>query len=64
MGRRWGKTVLGASLVCSYAATGGRYAWVVPEYKNGRPLWRMVRQAMVPLAAKRRVHISETERTV
>ncbi|MGZ3637334.1 MAG: phage terminase large subunit family protein [Ktedonobacterales bacterium] len=64
MGRRWGKTVLGASLVCSYAATGGRCAWVVPEYKNGRPLWRMVRQAMAPLAAKRRVRISETERTV
>src|SRR5437879_5876088 len=62
MGRRWGKTVLGASLVCSHARRGGRCAWVVPEYKNGRPLWRMVRQAMAPLKAKGRVRISETER--
>lgn len=64
MGRRWGKTVLGASLVCSHARRGGRCAWVVPEYKNGRPLWRMVRQAMAPMAARGRVRISETQRTV
>ena len=64
MGRRWGKTVLGASVVCQFARRGGRCAWVVPEYKNGRPLWRMVRQVMAPLAAKGWVRISETQRTV
>lgn len=40
MGRRWGKTVLGGALTGNVLRQHGATAWVVPEYKNSRPLWR------------------------
>jgi phage terminase large subunit-like protein len=46
MGRRWGKTVLGGAMAISVAAAGGLVAWGAPEYKNTRPLWRMVEQRL------------------
>lgn len=48
MGRRWGKTVLGGDLALSTASNGGKVAWVVPEYKNGRALWRWCEQVISP----------------
>lgn len=64
MGRRWGKTVLGEVLCTTFAARGGHVAWVVPTYKNGRPLWRMLRRTLAPLKAAGLVRINEAERTV
>jgi phage terminase large subunit-like protein len=48
MGRRWGKTVLGGAMAISVAAAGGLVAWGAPEYKNTRPLWRMVESRLAP----------------
>lgn len=42
MGRRWGKTVLGGAAALGTAAAGGSVAWCAPQYKNTRPLWRVV----------------------
>jgi phage terminase large subunit-like protein len=62
-GRRWGKTVLGGVLALLVANAGGRVAWVVPTYRNGRPLWRWVEQAVAPLASVG-VERNRTERVV
>lgn len=48
MGRRWGKTILGGALALSTASQGGKVAWVVPQYKNGRTLWRWVESTVAP----------------
>ena len=64
MGRRWGKTVLGLVLVVTFAAAGGHVAWVVPEYKNGRPLWRSLRSTFAPLRRLGIVKINDTDRTI
>lgn len=48
MGRRWGKTILGGALALSTASKGGKVAWVVPQYKNGRTLWRWVESTVAP----------------
>lgn len=42
MGRRWGKTMMAGSVSLACAANGAAVAWVVPTYRNARPLWRMV----------------------
>ena len=63
MGRRWGKTVLGEVLCVTFAARGGKVAWVVPTYKNGRPLWRMIRRVLAPLSVAGVVRINEQDRT-
>src|SRR5580765_76042 len=47
-GRRWGKTVLGAVLAVTAARDDKRVAWIVPNYGNGRPLWRQVERALAP----------------
>src|SRR4029077_1436162 len=47
-GRRWGKTVLGAVLAVTSARDDLRVAWIVPNYGNGRPLWRQVERALAP----------------
>lgn len=39
-GRRWGKSVLGGVITGNTIRQHGAAAWVVPEYKNSRPLWR------------------------
>jgi hypothetical protein len=61
MGRRWGKTIMSGAIAVSTAAAGGRVAWVVPTYKNGRPLWRFVKQAVRGL---KEVRANETERII
>lgn len=63
MGRRWGKTVLGGALALSTASSGGKVAWVVPEYKNGRALWRWCENTVAPLK-KYKVSSNRSERTV
>jgi hypothetical protein len=64
MGRRWGKSVLGGVLSLSVAGAGGKVAWVVPTYMNGRPLWRWVMQFVGPLKAGKFVRTNISDRTV
>lgn len=42
----------------------GRAAWVVPEYKNGRALWRYANSVCAPLAAAGYMSISKSERII
>lgn len=64
MGRRWGKSVLGGALVLNVLRQHGKAAWLVPTYKNARPLWRYVKNVCAPLEAQRVVDVSKSERTV
>lgn len=64
MGRRWGKTVLGGTLSLATAARGGRVAWVVPIYRNGRPIWRWAEAAVAPLRKAGIVAVNRAERTI
>lgn len=59
MGRRWGKSIMCGAIAISTAAAGGRVAWVVPEYSNGRPLWRFAESAVRGLGKGVRVNRSE-----
>ncbi len=61
-GRRWGKSILGGVLVMNVLRQHGRVAWVVPNYKNGRALWRWARSVAAPLG--RTFDISKTDRTI
>lgn len=49
MGRRWGKTVMSGVIAMTASSMGGRVAWVVPIYKNGRSLWRWAEATVSPL---------------
>lgn len=49
MGRRWGKSVLAGAVSLACANAGARVAWIVPTYKNGRPLWRWAEAVTLPL---------------
>lgn len=64
MGRRWGKTVLagGSSLAVAYA--GGDAAWIVPTYKNSRPVWRFATRAVAPLAKRKLAEVHKTDRVI
>jgi hypothetical protein len=62
MGRRWGKSTLGGAISLACANAGGRVAWVVPTYKNGRPLWRWAEATVNPL--RRVVDVSRAERVI
>jgi phage terminase large subunit-like protein len=55
---------MGGSVALALAAAGGRVAWVVPTYKNGRPLWRWAEAAVSPLLRARRVTINRAERII
>lgn len=63
-GRRWGKTVMAGATALSTAAAGGRVAWVVPTYRNGRPLWRWAEAACAPLVRRDLVRLNRAERTI
>lgn len=64
MGRRWGKTVLGGCLSVATASQGGRVAWVVPTYKNGRSLWRFVENVVTPVRQSGGCNLNRSERIV
>lgn len=64
MGRRWGKTILGLVLVILCAYRGGRVAWIVPTYKNGRALWRAAERAALELRRRGLVSINRAERVM
>ncbi len=64
MGRRWGKTVLGSYVTLNVLRQGGKAAWIVPTYKNGRSLWRYVAGVCAPLAQAKYFSISQSERVI
>lgn len=64
MGRRWGKTILGGVLTLNVLRQHGRVAWIVPEYKNGRSLWRYAANVCAPLAQAKLMDISKSERVI
>lgn len=64
MGRRWGKTVLGTGICISFANAGGRVAWIAPEYRNTRALWRAAKFATGDLAKYGMARVSESDRFI
>ena len=64
MGRRWGKTVMGGVIVANVLRQHGKAAWIVPTYKNGRPLWRWMRSIFAGLAQAGIVDISKAEQVI
>jgi phage terminase large subunit-like protein len=64
MGRRWGKTVLGGTTSVACAARGAKVAWIVPTYKNGRPLWRWAENVVAPLKRSGQVSVNRAERII
>lgn len=64
MGRRWGKTVLGGVLSMATASQGGKVAWVVPSYKNGRTPWRWSESVTAELRQSGKASSSKTDRVI
>jgi hypothetical protein len=62
MGRRWGKSIMGGTMGIRWANEGLSVAWVVPIYRNARPLWRFVEKHLAPVGG--RVRINKSELTV
>lgn len=63
MGRRWGKTVMSGVIAMTAASMGGRVAWTVPVYKNGRSLWRWAESTAAPLR-KHGVSLNRADRII
>lgn len=63
-GRRWGKTVLGGTAAGLVLSNHGRVAWVAPNYKNSRPLWRWITGAVQPDIRTKQMRINLSERVV
>jgi hypothetical protein len=64
MGRRWGKSTMGGVVTLNVLRQHGRAAWIVPNYKNGRALWRYASNVCAPLAAAGKMSISKSERVI
>lgn len=64
MGRRWGKSTMAGAVSLATASQGAAVAWVVPTYKNGRPLWRWTEAAVGELRKAKQVEVNRSERTV
>ena len=50
MGRRWGKTVMAGAVALANSAMGGKVAWVVPTFRNSRPVWRFAQAHALGIA--------------
>lgn len=59
MGRRWGKTTLGGAYALACARRGAAVAWVVPTYRNARPLWRFCEQRTAAVSDRIRSNRAE-----
>lgn len=64
MGRRWGKTVLGGTVVLNTLRQHGRVAWITPTFKNSRPLWRWSVNATAKEVASDKIRLSRADRTL
>lgn len=56
--------MLGGVLTLNTLRQHGRVAWIVPEYKNGRTLWRYAAGVCAPLAQARLMDVSKSERVI
>src|SRR3990167_4628128 len=63
-GRRYGKTVMAGSLCLAVAHLGGSVAWVVPTYRNARPVWRMAEAVAGTYVKAGAAEVHRAERTV
>lgn len=59
MGRRYGKTFMAGTYALTTADMGGAVAWVVPVYKNARPVWRFAEAMVAPVAGRLRINKSD-----
>lgn len=64
MGRRWGKTVLGGTVVLNTLRQHGRVAWITPTFKNSRPLWRWCVNATAGEVKADKIRLSRADRTL
>lgn len=64
MGRRWGKTVLGGTIIGLTLAQHGKAAWIAPTYKNTRPMWRWLLQATADDVKSGRLSVSKAEKSI
>lgn len=55
---------MGGCISLIAANAGGKVAWVVPTYKNGRPLWRWATATAGPLRKAGLVAVSKTDRVI
>lgn len=53
---------MAGSLSLACASNGGAVAWVVPTYKNARPVWRLAENLVGPVLS--RLRVNRTERTM
>lgn len=63
-GRRWGKSVLGGTLVLNTLRQHGRVAWITPTYKNSRPLWRWCVNATAGEVRTGKMRLSRSDRSL
>ena len=63
-GRRYGKSVMGGVIVANVLRQHGKAAWVVPTYKNSRPLWRWISSTFAPLATAKLASISKADQVI
>lgn len=63
-GRRYGKTVMAGSLCLAVARLGGAVAWVVPTFRNARPVWRMAEAVTAPFVKAGAAAVHRAERTI
>jgi len=63
-GRRYGKTVMAGSLCLAVARLGGAVAWVVPTFRNARPVWRMAEAVTAPFVKAGAAQVHRAERTI
>lgn len=64
MGRRYGKSVMGGVIVANVLRQHGKAAWVVPTYKNSRPLWRWISSTFAPLAQAKLANINKADQVI
>ena len=56
--------MLGGTLSLATASQGGKVAWVVPTYKNGRSLWRWAEAAVSSAKRARLAEVNRAEREI
>lgn len=55
---------MGGVIVANVLRQHGKAAWIVPGYKNGRPLWRWMRSTFAGLAQAGKVEISKADQVI
>ncbi len=55
---------MGGAISLATASQGGKVAWVVPTYKNGRPLWRWAESTVAPLRKAGVCDVSRADRMI